>query len=94
MQILNLYGYNTERGGSMTFGSTPDLTGLPGIHVEVKRVEKLNVPAAMQQAEIDSIKFQDGKPAVFHRRNRGPWYVTMKLADWLEIYQEAQKHGK
>lgn len=32
----------------------PDLSGLPGIHIEVKRVEKLNVVEAMEQSIRDS----------------------------------------
>jgi Holliday junction resolvase len=88
--ILNYYGFQTERGGSQTFGTVPDLIGLLGIHIECKRQERLNVPAAMQQAERDSDKFHDGKPAVFHRRNRGPWYVTMRLSDWIQLYKAAQ----
>ena len=68
-----------------------DLVGLPGIHVEVKRVEKLNVSEAMRQAERDAERFLDGAPAVFHRRNREPWLVTMRLSDWLALYQTDDK---
>lgn len=86
VNVLNDYGFTTERGGSETFGTVPDVTGLPGIHIEVKRVERLNVPAAMAQAVRDSEKFRDGAPALFHRRNRQPWLVTMRLEDWIAIY--------
>lgn len=79
-------GYQTERGG-FCYGEKPDLYGLPGIHIEVKRVEALNVPKAMKQAAGDAEKFQDGYPAVFHRRNREPWLVTMCLQDWLKLYR-------
>jgi len=31
----------------------------------------------------------DGKlPAVFHRRNRSKWKVTMDLDDWIKLYNE------
>ena len=60
--------------------------GLPGIHIECKRVERLNLHDAMAQAERDSERFQDGVPAVFHRRSRSPWLVTMKLEDWGRLY--------
>ena len=79
-------GIQTERGG-YCFGEKPDLMGMPGIHVEVKRVERLNVLEAMKQAAKDAEKFQDGIPAVFHRRNRSPWLVTMCLRDWLDLYR-------
>ena len=85
-KVLEAEGYPMERGG-YCYGTIPDLVGLPGIHVEVKRVERLNVSQAMNQAERDAIKFQDGAPAVFHRKNREPWLVTMKLTDWLKLYK-------
>ena len=88
--LLQAQGYSIQRGGSLSFGKSPDLSGLPGIHIEVKRVERLNVPEAMAQAVRDSTKFRDGKPALFHRRNRQPWLVTMELSDWLELYKQAQ----
>lgn len=50
-------------------------------HVEVKRVERLNIHAAINQAEHDA---GGGTiPIVVHRRNRECWYVTMKLTDFL-----------
>lgn len=86
-RILRQHGYEIERGGCLSFGEKPDLMGLPGIHIEVKRTERLNLDAAMNQAIRDSARFGDGSPAVFHRRNRQPWMVTMLLDDWLEIYR-------
>lgn len=85
-------GYHTERGG-FCYGEKPDLMGLEGIHVEVKRVEKLNVPKAMKQAAGDAEKFQDGLPAVFHRRSREPWLITMCLRDWLLLYRRWRGEG-
>lgn len=84
--ILQEYGYDCTRGGSLTFGSVADVTGLPGIHIEVKRVEKLNVGEALDQSIRDSERMRDGLPALFHRRNRKPWLVTMRLSDWLKLY--------
>ena len=87
VETLKGYGFETQRGGSETFGSVPDVVGLPGIHIEVKRVERLNISEAMKQAICDSLRFRDGLPAVFHRRNRQPWLVTMRLADWMTLYR-------
>ena len=89
---LREYGYEIERGGSLSFGEVPDLVGLPGVHIECKRVERLNVPEAMQQAVKDSARFQDGMPALFHRRNRQPWLVTLRLEDFMQLYSE-KEHG-
>lgn len=85
--ILRERGYDCQRGGSLSFGEIPDVVGLPGVHVEVKRVEKLNVGEAMDQAIRDSQRLQDGVPALFHRRNRKPWLVTMRLEEWLVLFE-------
>ena len=85
-EILQGYGYDCSRGGSLSFGKIPDLIGLPGVHIEVKRVEKLNIMEAMEQSIRDSERMKDGIPAVFHRRNRKPWLVTMRMDDWLKLY--------
>ena len=90
--ILTDRGYQVKRGGSLSYGEKPDLYGLPGVHIEVKRTEKLNLHAAMKQAERDAQRFQDGAPTVFHRMNREPWLVTMHLTDWLEIYEKGDEH--
>lgn len=85
--ILRERGYDIKRGGSLTYGEIPDLTGLPGVHIECKRVERLNVGEAMVQAIRDSERFRDGAPTLFHRRSRAPWLVTMRLEDWLKLYK-------
>lgn len=85
--VLQDYGYQVECGDPVSFGTVPDLVGLPGIHIECKRVEKLNVPEAMRQAIRDSERFRDGMPVLFHRRNRQPWLVTMRLDDWMKVYR-------
>ena len=88
--ILREHGYPVERGGSLSFGEVPDLTGLPGVHIECKRRETTEIWKWMAQAEADAQRFQDGAPAVFFRRSRSPWMVCMKLPDWLIIFQAAK----
>lgn len=87
-RLLRQHGYEIERGGALSFGERPDLMGLPGVHIECKRVERLNLDTAMGQAIRDSARFGDGAPAVFHRRNRQPWMVTMLLEDWMGLYEK------
>ena len=83
---LKEYGYEVACGGAHSFGTTPDLSGLPGIHIEVKRCEKQRLTEWMQQATQDAERFRDGKPAVFHRSNRQPWLVTMRFDDFMKLY--------
>lgn len=78
--ILREYGYDSRRGQQYC-GSNgdADVVGLPGVHIECKRVERLNI--------YDAI---DGEnPVVMHRRNRKEWLVTMLLDDWMKMYGKA-----
>lgn len=82
---LTAHGYPARRNEQRYIGGKGNADvvaeGLERFHFEVKRVERLNVPAAMQQAERDA----DGRiPAVVHRRNREPWLITMHLEDWIK----------
>lgn len=86
-RIFQAHGIPAEPGQAVSYGSTPDVTGIPGVHPEIKRVERLNVSEAMAQAVRDSEKFKDGMPVLFHRRNRQGWLCTMRLEDWLSLYQ-------
>jgi Holliday junction resolvase len=52
-------------------------------HVEVKRVERLNVNEAMNQAIRDAA--EGVFPVLAHRRNREQWLVTMPLIPLLEL---------
>ena len=68
--------------------SLADCEGLKGVHVEVKRVEKLNIDSAMEQAIRDlETKKEKRLPIVFHRKNRKPWKATMLFADWVKMYK-------
>lgn len=83
---LQSYGYETRRGQQYSGkNGDADVVGLPGIHIECKRVERLNIENAIAQAVSDAR--DDEMPAVFHRKNRQPWLVTMPLIWWLELYK-------
>lgn len=82
--ILKEKGYNCRRGQQYSGLEGEDVVGLDFIHIECKRVERLDLGAAMYQAYKDSKDNQ--LPAVFHRRNRERWKVTMELDDWLKLY--------
>ena len=86
-KILRGYGFDARRGQQYCGANgDADVVGLPGIHIECKRVERLNLYDAMSQARADSK--MDEFPAVFHRKNDSEWLVTMTLADWMEVYRE------
>lgn len=89
---LKDYGYDTRRGQQYCGIEGEDVVGLPGIHIECKRVEKLNIYDAIDQAKRDcdsnQLPFGFDLPAVFHRKNNHEWLVTMTLEHWNEMYRE------
>ena len=50
VEHLRRAGYSVSWGGNRTYGAVPDASGLPGVHIECKRVEQLNIARAMEQA--------------------------------------------
>lgn len=93
-RTLQAHGYNVEAGRARSYGDVPDLTGLPGIHIECKRAETLRLSEWMEQSERDAARFGDGLPAVFFRRSRSPWCVVMKLEDWTRLYAGKVDHSE
>ncbi len=91
-KLLQGYGYDVKPGRSQSYGEEPDISGLPGVHIECKRCEQLRITDWMKQATADAERFRDGFPVIFHRRSREPWLVTMHLDNFIKIYgKEAKK---
>lgn len=82
---LMKYGYDTRRGQQFCGANgDADVVGVPGLHLEVKRVEKLDYYKAYAQSERDA---KDGEtPVVVHRKNRKRWLVTLSLEDFMKIW--------
>lgn len=84
---LREYGYDCRRGQQYCGDNgDADVLGLPGIHIECKRVERLNIQIAMEQSKRDAAEGEFS--TVFHRRDRSEWLVTMRLEDWAELFRE------
>ena len=84
--ILRDYGYNCRRGQQYSGLEGEDVVGLDYIHIECKRVQSLNIEKALQQSKRDAKENQI--PAVFHRKNKEKWKVTLDLADFMKLYNE------
>lgn len=83
-ELSRLFGVECRRGVQYQGGpDSPDVTGWPGMHVEVKRCEALSVYAAMAQAESDAGPGE--VPVVLHRRNGKRWLVIMNLDDLPQL---------
>ena len=86
-KVLRDNGFPDARRGQQYSGIHGDadiVDALDGIHIECKRVERLNVSEAMAQSKRDSGELV---PIVAHRKNGEQWLVTMELVNWLELYK-------
>jgi len=87
-RIRERLGIEARRGVQYSGGpDSPDVIGLPGYHIEVKNVNRLNLGKAIKQSIQDSGK--DETPIVIHHRDREPWYVTIDFEDFLDMYEKA-----
>lgn len=89
---LRDYGYDARRGQQYCGANgDADVIGLPGIHIEAKHRERMQLYDWMAQAKHDA---KGAIPAVFHKRNNCAILVTMELGDFMTIYREWEAgHG-
>lgn len=89
-RVLRQYGYDCRRGQQYSGANgDADVVGLPGVHIECKRVERLNIHDAMDQAKRDR---RDGEiPAVFHRKNNCEWLVTLQIDEFMKLYGKVMR---
>jgi Holliday junction resolvase len=81
-QALRDLGYEAKRGVQYAGGpDSPDVISDFPFHVEVKRVERLQLWSAYQQALKDATA-AGRPPCVLHRASRQPWLITMSLEDF------------
>jgi Holliday junction resolvase len=84
---LRELGYSARRGQQYSgISGDADVVGLPGIHIECKRVEAFQLYPALDQSRRDR---REGElPVVMHRKNDHDWVVVMRLDDWIDVYKE------
>ena len=84
-KLNEVLGTRFHRGRQYCGGpESPDLAGdLPGLHLEVKRVEALRLYPSLEQARRDSGTGE--VPAVMHRTNRKPWVVIVYADDLIRL---------
>lgn len=88
-KALRFYGFETRRGQQYCGANgDADVVGLPRVHIECKRVERLNLYDAMAQSKSDAK--QGEMPVVMHRKNHCDWLVTLSLEDFMKIYKESE----
>ena len=84
-EYLRSFGFAARRG--QQFSGSPDspdvVTDIPGVHFEVKRVEKGSMYAWLAQAMTDAR--HDQIPIVAHRRNHGGWIAILPMGLLMEL---------
>jgi len=83
---LREMGFKNARRGQQFKGTpdSPDIAdAIPGVHIESKAVEALNVHKALAQATEDA--GQGEIPMVCHKKNRTRWLATIYLDDLLHL---------
>ena len=85
--VCREHGFAAERGGQyyQRGCEVADVVGLPGIHIECKFCERLNVRQAMEQSKRDAVG--DELPILAHKTSRKEWLVTMRATDWFLLYR-------
>lgn len=69
-------------------GQAADVVGLPGIHIEVKFVEHLNLRDAMDQSLRDTAAAGKNEVSIVaHKKSNCGWLVTMTADDFFRLYQ-------
>jgi Holliday junction resolvase len=85
--LRDVGGWDSARRGVQHSGGpdSPDVVcdDLAAFHCEVKRVEKLNIYDAIDQAERDSSAGQIAYVA--HRKNDHRWLVTLEGEDFMRL---------
>ena len=92
LELLHIHearGLQAARNDQAFVGGreNPDIS-LPGIHLEVKRVEALRITEALNQAVSDAAG--RALPVVMHQRNCGEWVALMRLDGFRMLYSEAR----
>ena len=79
---LREYGYDARRNQQYCGANgDADVVGLLSIHIECKRVERLNIYDAIAQSKHDA---REGEtPVVMHRKDNCKWLITMELDDFM-----------
>ena len=95
--LMRQCGYANARRSAQYCGNTgdaPDVLGVDGLHIEVKRREQIQDDVFIQQAEKEAKKGL--VPVVMYRRSREKWKVCLRLDVFMAIWgelSELQRHN-
>ena len=78
-------GFDARRGQQFSgLQGDADVVGVPYLHLEVKRTNRLQLDKAMAQSVRDA---REGEiPTVIHRKDHQEWRITLALEDFIPIF--------
>lgn len=95
VHFMKRFGFDAKRSQQYCgLQGDADVVGVPYLHLEIKRVEALNLDKAMEQSIRDA---REGEiPTVVHRKDRQDWKITLSLEDFMPMYLAWiwGKHGR
>ena len=88
--LASLFHCPVRRGQQFHGGAdSPDVVGLDGLHIEVKRVQQLNLHAALEQSAREAASGE--VPLVLHRVNQQRWKITIYADDVIRLANAVAK---
>jgi len=88
-KLIAAAGFHGARMGRNGYSAEDVDHSVPNVHFEVKRTEKIHLPAWLRQAEDCA---EEGEtPIVAFRQSHQPWRAVVPLEWLLELL--ADKHG-
>lgn len=81
--LTALLGVDCRRGQQYSGIEGKDVVGIDRLHIECKRVQRLNLTDAYNQAQRDAD--ETDIPVVCHRKNNEPWMITFALSELLDV---------
>lgn len=85
--LIREHGFDAERN---KIGVAKDdlIHTIPGASIEIKRSEKLMLPAWIRQTEEQA--GDDREPVLFFRQSRQPWRVVVRADYYLDLISEGE----
>ncbi len=86
LNIIRVHGWRDAArtsDGRAQAGRGDVVHGPAGCHIEIKRQERLNVPAAFDQVQRDASPLD--VPVLVHRPSRHSWMATLPLEELLAL---------
>lgn len=88
-KLLQERGYDAHRGQQYCGANgDADVIGVPGLHIEAKRTERLTAYPFLDQAIADAR--EDELPVVAHRPNGKQWIAILNFELFMDLFEMAQ----